>query len=202
MNTIRTLTIAALMGLGTMSATAQSTATKGKTAAADSTKKESFGNKVGKFFTQVKDEITGTADRLFSKDAEKLMLIDGKYYMYIYDTNIYHGADAEQLKAVCRRQFAARYPKAEITACAIPQKEWVSEKTEKDNVVTGYDQTLYCYILACDGTDGFINAKFLFHRTKEAGKDYVNDTANWGRWMRTDIIPNDVYDKIRAKDKK
>ena len=175
------------------------------TAQTKSTKKseDSFGNKVSKFFKKVKNEITYTADGLFSKEDKDLLLVDGNYYMPVYKTNLYAEADGNKLRELCRTSFAGKYPNAKIQSCTLPQNEWLSTPVKKDDNVVGYVQTMYCYVLAKDGEDGYINAKYVFVRTKDVGKSYQQDNSNWGRCLRTDVLTPAIYAELTKvkKDK-
>lgn len=171
----------------------------------DTKKKEktSIGQSVSNFFKKVKNEVEYTADGLFSKNDNDLSLIDGNYYMQVYDTNLYKGTDGESMRQACLSQFAAKYPTARVLTCTLPQEKWSSSPVKKNDAVVGYVQTMYCYVLAKDGTDGYINAKYTFLRTKDVGKAAVKDKSNWGRCMRTDVLSNDVYAELtKEKDKK
>lgn len=176
----------------------------GAAAAQEKTEKKKKGSaveSVSKFFRKMKDGFVSTADAILSKDEAKLKLIDGTYYMPLCGGDQYSAADGDGYRKMCRKQFVAKYPDVQIVSCAIPQDDWDRQTIEEDGKVTGYVNTLNCYILAKDGSDGYINAKFVFVRTKEVGKAYQNDKANWGRWVRTDIMNNEVYAELLKKSK-
>ena len=65
--------------------------------------------------------------------------------------------------------------------------------------MTGYVQTLYCYVLAKDGDDGYVNARFVFQRQKEVGQQYEHVDGRWPLWERTDVIPMATYEQLKAK---
>lgn len=155
-----------------------------------------IGDKVNKFFQNVKDEVTYTADGLFSGNNSDLIPVDGTYYMPIYKTNLYNGSGAKSLTALCRSAFLAKYPNASIVSCVLPQKEWNSTPVKNGDDVTGYIQTMYCFVLARDGEDGYINAKYEFVRSRKVGQSYVKDSARWPQMIRTDILTNEVYKKL------
>ena len=190
----RLLALLAVAMLTGGAASAQTGSTKKK-------EKTSIGESVSKFWKKVKNEVTYTADGLFSKDDNDLSLVDGNYYMQVYDTNLYKGADGAAMRRLCKEQFAAKYPNAIVTSCVIPQQQWLSNSVKDDDNVVGYVQTMYCYVLAKDGADGYINAKYVFLRTKDVGKAYKNDGGNWGRCLRTDVLSNEVYGELTKKKK-
>lgn len=125
--------------------------------------------------------------------------IDGAYYMPIYSVNLYKKEEGEALKLACEKAFKARYPQAVVVAKAIPQEDWLTEPVKQNKAVVGYSETLYCYILAKDGTDGYINAKFEFRRYKKVGDSYAPVSGKWPSWERTDAIPNTVYKQLIDK---
>lgn len=173
-----------------------------QTASQDKKEKASVAKKMSKFWRQVKDEVTYTADGLFSKEGNYKVLVDGQYYMPVYDVNLYKGSDGKAMRNECGTLLLTKYPKAEIVACALPQTEWATKPIEKDGKVTGYEQTMYCYVLAKDGDDGYINQRYLFVRTKEVGHDYVADSTRWALLQGTDVMTNDVYNKVKNYKKK
>ena len=65
--------------------------------------------------------------------------------------------------------------------------------------MTGYSQTLFCYIIGRDGNEGFINAKFVFERQKKVG-DTVQTKVKWPLWIRTDVLTNEVYQKLITRE--
>ena len=119
--------------------------------------------------------------------------------MPIYSVNLYKEDEGQELKQACEKAFKARYPQAVIVANAIPQEGWLTDAVKQNKVVVGYSETLYCYILAKDGTDGYINAKFVFQRYKKVGDSYAPVSGKWGSWERTDAIPNAVYKQLIDK---
>lgn len=125
--------------------------------------------------------------------------IGSTYYMPIYNVNLYHGSDGKNMRDVCAGKLLARYPKATIQTCVLPQQDWLSEPVKKGNAIVGYKQSMYCFIVARDGFDGYINAKFLFSRYREVGKEALPLNGKWPSWVRTDIIPRTDYEKLLNK---
>ena len=176
----------------------------GMTANAQIMKKETgkgqLKEQVARFWDQTKKVAGDVASQIeaeFSTDNSVLRRIEGKYYMNIYDINLYKGGDAAGMLDLCRSQFAAKYPSVPITSCVIPQTDWVSETVETNGQVTGYTQTLFCYIIGKDGNAGYINAKFVFERSKAVGEEPVNNSQKWALWIRTDILTQHVYDRLK-----
>lgn len=177
-----------------------------QTAGAQVTKKDT-GNgplkeRVSKFWSKTKKSLDKAADKIssdISSESQGLRRIKGKYYMNIYDTHIYKGEDSDELLALCRKEFAAKYPSVKIRSCVIPQTEWATETVETNGTVTGYAQTLFCYILGKDGNEGFINAKFVFERQKKVGEPYMNARVKWPLWIRTDVITNEVAEQLMTR---
>ena len=58
---------------------------------------------------------------------------------------------------------------------------------------------MHCFIIGKDGDDGYVNAKFTFRRHKEAGNQYKSVSGQWPLWEKTDIIPNNIYEKLKSK---
>ena len=177
--------------------------TCGITANAQVTKKDT-GNgplkeRVANFWEKTKKAASnmGTAiEEGFSSENSGLRRIEGKYYMNIYDVNLYKGEECESLLNMCRKQFKEKYPNVPIVSCVIPQVDWDAETVEQNGQVTGYSMTLFCYIIGKDGNEGFINAKFVFERTKKVGGQPVNNRLKWPLWVRTDVLTNHVYDRL------
>ncbi len=162
----------------------------------------SVARKMAKFWQQVKDEVTYTADGLFSKKGNYKVLVDGSYYMPVYDTNLYKGKDGREMRDACGTQLLRKYPSAEIVTCVIPQTDWLTETEESGGKVEGYKQTLYCYVVAKDGSEGYINQRYIFVRTRKVGQDYVKDSSCWAKLQDTSVMTNDVYNKVKKQKKK
>ena len=190
------LTAAMLLAVAPLSAQNKKTGTK-----------ESFGKKVSKFWKKTKKEMEdaghelgdaiGFEDRIARED--DLVKVDGTYYMPIYKVNQYKGADADEYCEASRKKFGARYPNADIQSVVIPQGDWISKTVKQNDKIKGYQQTLYCYVLARDGNDGYIYAKFVYARYKDVGGTYNPVSGMWGTWERTDVIPNATYTKLLNK---
>ena len=120
----------------------------------------------------------------------------GYYYMPIYDVNLYHGTDQKEFTEPCLQQFREKYPTLEILSCVIPQTGWVQEDVKQNGRVIGYGQYLLCFILARDGQDGYVNARFAFRKYKEVGGDFEPIETIWPKWERTDVIPVRIYNKL------
>ena len=159
----------------------------------------SFNERVTNLWNKTKKSLDKAAENIeneFSSHNSGLRRIEGKYYMNIYDTNLYKGEDAEEMTSLCRKEFEARYPNVKIRSCVIPQTDWQTETVETAGEVTGYAKTLYCYILAKDGDEGYINAKFVFEKQKKVGEAYTNTKVKWPLWMRTDVLTNHVMERL------
>ena len=178
----------------------------GISANAQMTKKDTgngpFKERVSKLWDKTKKTATDVATAIgdeISNSTSGLRRIEGKYYMNVYDVNLYKGDDCATLLDLCRKQFTAKYPTVPIASCVIPQTDWETETVENAGQVAGYVQTLFCYIIGKDGNEGFINAKFVFERKKDVGKQLVNNNMKWPLWTRTDVMTNHVYDRLTSK---
>ena len=123
--------------------------------------------------------------------------IDGTYYMPIYSLNIYNGKDADKFKNTCEKAFTKKYPRTNVLSVTIPQEGWVSKAVKDGGKVIGYLQYMYCYVLAQDGDDGYINARFSFQRYKDVGKEYGSVNGRWPQWDHTDVLTRSVYDELK-----
>ena len=115
-----------------------------------------LSERVNKFWKKTKKAVNGVVEQVendFANENSGLRRIAGKYYMNI------------------------KYPAVKVRSCVIPQTDWMTETVETNGQVTGYAQTLFCYILAKDGDEGYINAKFVFERQKEVGGTFVDSRA-------------------------
>ena len=157
-----------------------------------------LSERVSKFWKKTKKTLDQAADQVrkeFDATNSGLRKVNGSFYMNIYDTNIYKGEDVDELCRLCRKEFSEKYPNVDIRSCAIPQTDWETETVKKEEKVTGYSQTLFCYILGRDGNEGFINAKFVFERQKNVGGTTMT-RIKWPLWIRTDVLTNEVYQKL------
>ena len=140
----------------------------------------------------------GFEDRVNAKTADSVK-VDGAWYMPLYTVNLYKGSDLDIYRDACRKAFVAKYPGVKVESVVVPQQDWLSDTYKKNNKVTGYVQTLYCYVLAKDGNDGYVNARFMFQRQKEVGKQYQHVANCWPLWERTDVIPMATYEQLKTK---
>lgn len=166
--------------------------------------KKSMKENVSEAWSRVKDDVSQTSSNVasslgFGNGHVDEKRIYGTYYMTIYDTNLYTGSDGQQLRLECERAFKQRYPKSVVMSVAIPQIGWLVEDIKEKKNVIGYRETLYCFIMARDGNDGYINAKFVFQRYRKAGDTYEPIDGKWPEWQRTDIIPNKAYSRLAKK---
>ncbi|MCH4147108.1 MAG: teichoic acid biosynthesis protein B [Prevotella sp.] len=166
-----------------------------------SSKNKSLSEKVSGIWHKAKANVSDATKKVkegigIKSRPEDEIKIDGTYYMPLYTTNLYKKSETQTLKADCEKLFKARYPQAVVLTEAIPQTDWLTEPLETSDKIIGYFESLYCYILAKDGGDGYINAKFVFQKYKEVGKTFSPVVNMWPNWMRTDIFPNKVYQKL------
>lgn len=180
-----------LVGMtGTVAVQAQNHVEKAKT---------TIAGKATKFWKDAKKSVKSTSTEIRSElgiessDAKALRV----QYMPIYRKNNYQGHDGETMIQLCQEDFYAHYQNASILYAVIPQKEWNSEPVKKAGKITGYLQTLYCYVLAKDGNDGYINNEYLFERYKDVGGTPEQVAGKWATRTRTDIITPDIYKKIK-----
>ena len=168
------------------------------------TKKEPFDKKVSKFWKKTKKELEqaghelgdaiGFNDRIDGKS--DLLKVNGSFYMPLYNTDLYKGEDALTYRKTCTQLFRKKYPKVSIQSVAIPQKEWVLETVEKDGELVGYQRTLHCFIIARDGDEGYVNAKFTYRQYKNVGQEFQNVKGWCPKWERTDFMTNSVYEQL------
>jgi hypothetical protein len=118
-------------------------------------------------------------------------------YMPIYTEDRYHGDDAIALKEACLQKFRKVYPNAVVKSLVLPMKTWGSISLTEGDKVVGYQQYLTCYILAQDGTDGYINAEYRFDRQRLVGEAFEKMNGRYPKQTRIDVLPEDVYDKIK-----
>lgn len=167
-------------------------------------KKEPFEKKVSKFWKKTKKELEqaghelgdaiGFDDRIGGKS--DLLKVNGSFYMPLYNKDLYKGEDALTYRKTCTQQFRKKYPKVNILSVVIPQKEWVLETVEKDGELVGYQRTLHCFIIARDGDEGYVNAKFTYRQYKNVGQEFQNVKDWWPKWERTDFMTNSVYEQL------
>lgn len=167
-------------------------------------KKEPFEKKVSKFWKKTKKELEqaghelgdaiGFDDRLSGKS--DLLKVNGSFYMPLYSKDLYKGEDALTFRKTSTQLFRKKYPKVNIQSVSIPQKEWVLEAVEKDGELVGYQRTLHCFIIARDGDEGYVNAKFTYRQYKNVGQEFQNVKGWWPKWERTDFMTNSVYEQL------
>ena len=167
-------------------------------------KKEPFEKKVSKYWKKTKKELEqaghelgdaiGFDDRLSGKS--DLLKVNGSFYMPLYSKDLYKGEDALTFRKTSTQLFRKKYPKVNIQSVSIPQKEWVLEAVEKDGELVGYQRTLHCFIIARDGDEGYVNAKFTYRQYKNVGQEFQNVKDWWPKWERTDFMTNSVYEQL------
>ncbi len=129
------------------------------------------------------------------KDSDDIT-IDGVKYMPLYTKNLFY-ADSTGMLERCRQDFSRRYPSAKIISVAIPQKTWIEAAKTSGSKVKAYKRTAYCYVLAKDGADGYINVRYLFQSMREPGRPWVYPEEYWPYMDRADAIPNAHYQEMR-----
>lgn len=139
----------------------------------------------------------GFDDRVNPGEGGDSVKIGGSWYMPLYTVNLYKGSDARIYTDECRKLFKAKYPEVEILSVVLPQKEWVSSTLKRNSKVVAYTQEMFCYVLAKDGDEGYINARFSFTRTKTPGSTYKHASGGWPKWERTDVIPMADYQQMK-----
>lgn len=192
----------ALMSAGSANAQTESKTTK-------QAQKENFGDRFVRLGKKAVKEMEKAAnnlgdaigfdDRVYGGKGADSVKVDGAWYMPLYTVNLYKGSDLDLYRDACRQAFVAKYPGLKVQSVVVPQQEWLSDTYKKNNKVTGYVQTLYCYVLAKDGTDGYVNARFKFQRQKEVGRQYEHVANCWPLWERTDVIPMATYEQLKEK---
>ena len=169
---------------------------------------QSFVKKVTSIWNKAKKQVSDTGkdigekigiNEISSKQKDvDLVEVDGKKYMPIYNFDLFmsgHAADDAELVRLSREAFMKKYPNAEIMYAVVPQQDWLHTALRDGSKVTGYRRRAYCFVVAKDGSDGYLNARFLFSAERVAGGEYVKSNS-WPRWERTDVIPSHVYPKL------
>ena len=137
---------------------------------ATSPKKEKLSEKMSRLLKRARTSMEnaghqlgdaiGFDDRIDSGSADSI-LIEGTYYMPLYDTSLYRGSDAMIYTDESRKLFAERYPEVEMLTVCLPQQEWITETVRMGNVVVGYRQTIlhqehvysvlrHVFVMCCD----------------------------------------------------
>ena len=169
---------------------------------------QSFVKKVTSIWNKAKKQVSDTGkdigekigiNEIASKQKDvDLVEVDGKKYMPIYNFDLFmsgHAADDAELVRLSREAFMKKYPNAESMYVVVPQQDWLHTALRDGSKVTGYRRRAYCFVVAKDGSDGYLNARFLFSAERVAGGEYVKSNS-WPRWERTDVIPSHVYPKL------
>ena len=159
---------------------------------------ESVSEAVSGLWTKAKQGVTRSTRRIKEEmNGDGLLDVDGHSYMRLHTKDLYQGKEAADFRAACRAAVKTKFPTVEILSVAIPQTEWTESTTRMLGKISKYVKTVYCYVLAKDGDDGYINARFSFRQTKKVGKTWKDDTDNWPLWERTDVLTRDVYQKLK-----
>lgn len=170
-------------------------------------KRPSLSTQASKLWKKTKQTVTGVgrdigdAIGIGTRNDEDVVKVAGEYYMPVYATNLYDAEGAEEMRVRCRKLFAARFPNVTIVTASVPQTGWMTVPLMTGDKVSGYAQTLYCYVLGRDGTDGYLNARFSFCQQKKAGGVYGPKDGQWPAWERTDVLTNDIYQKLTEGNK-
>lgn len=191
-----------IMILGAMLAGTVPSSAQNESQEARETFSQKFARLVNQTVTQMEQaghaigDAIGFDDRV-STETSEVARRDVKDYMPLYTVNLYGGTDAVVYVDECRSLFSRKFPGVEIVTAVVPQKEWLRDAVKEDGKVTGYVQTLYCYVIGKDGDDGYINARFVFQRYKEVGGQYRHVADRWPLWERSDAIPAELYEKMK-----
>lgn len=180
--------------------------TVGPASAQSQKEHENLGHKASKLWKKTKKAVVEAGQDIgdtFGTGAHggttDVVRIDGVYYMPIYNRNLYSGKDAEAMRARCKEIFSEKYPQAKVVSVALPQTDWLTVPVKKKNKVTGYMRSMFCYIVARDGSDGYINAKFSYRQSKKAGGTYKALDGYAPAWERTDVLTSDIYQQLLKK---
>lgn len=172
-----------------------------------SNKTESLGSKISRILNRARKSANKAGKQVgYTLDADghlnkenDLIKVSGLYYMPLYTVNLYQGKEATEFRETVRKKFMEKYPQTKLQTVVIPQTDWLHEPVEKGDVIVGYLQTMYCYAIAQDGEEGYINAKFTFQRYREVGGEYQPLQEKWPKWERTDVLSDKVYNKLLTK---
>lgn len=143
-------------------------------------------------------EKIGFDDMAAKEQDTDLIEVDGMKYMPIYNFDLFvnsHTTEDAELVRLSREAFMKKYPNAEIMYAVVPQQDWLHTALRDGSKVTGYRRRAYCFVVAKDSSDGYLNARFLFSAERVVGGEYVKSNS-WPRWERTDVIPSHVYPKL------
>ena len=172
-----------------------------------SNKTESLGSKISRILNRARKSANKAGKQVgYTLDADghlnkenDLIKVSGLYYMPLYTVNLYQGKEAAEFRETVRKKFMEKYPQTKLQTVVIPQTDWLHEPVEKGDVIIGYLQTMYCYAIAQDGEEGYINAKFTFQRYREVGGEYQPLQEKEPKWERTDVLSDKVYNKLLTK---
>ena len=156
-------------------------------------KPETLVKKVQGIWKKAKKQVSETGKELGEK-----IEVEGMRYMPVYHYDQFVNKDTaagQEMVKLARAAFAKKYPRAQSLYSVVPQEDWTSTIVCNGETVTGYRRHAYAYVVAKDGNDGYLNARFLFREDKQPGQDYVKSSA-WPLLERTDAIPNQVYPKL------
>lgn len=186
----------ALLTVFTAKTVAQTTTVQGKVSFSDR-----VNNAAGKIKQDAIEVGNRIGDAFGSVTSKKDMIkVKGVYYMPLYSVNLYQGTEANDFRLECQREFQARYPRALITSCALPQKDWVVTEVKDHGQVVGFLFTMYCYVIATDRESGyFLNAKYAFKSYKEIGGNPYRVENAWPVWERTDVMTKETYARLLTK---
>lgn len=155
-----------------------------------------FGDKVSNIWRSTTRKVSNVLGLPTSED---VIRVGGKDYMPLYAKNLYTKDDAQELRKLCQDLFTAKYPNAKIETVALPQTDWLSHAIEKKGSIIGYVEDMYCYIIARDEADGYINARFCFRQARDVGETFRQVPGEWPKWERTDVLTKKVYNKLLKK---
>ncbi|MGI6233471.1 MAG: hypothetical protein ACOYJF_11610 [Prevotella sp.] len=163
--------------------------------------KKNLPNTFNKIWNKTKTGVKKTGRNVgeflgFDTDQEEdLVEIDGVEYMPLYTHNLFY-ADSTRMLRLCERDLLRRYPTAKILHTAIPQTTWTETALKKGSKIVAYRRHAYCYVLASDGNDGYINARYSFQCERKPGKKWVVESGQWPKFERADAIPNVHYQQL------
>lgn len=127
-----------------------------------------------------------------------LVEIDGVMYMPVYTTNRFT-ADSTGMYVACRADFMRRYSHANVISTVIPQETWDDTVIKDNKKVVMYKRSVWCYVLAKDGEDGYINARYAFKQLRKPGQKWLTPEGYWPKFERADAIPNAHYKKLKKQ---
>lgn len=135
---------------------------------------------------------------LLSLDAKGdtgLVEIDGARYMPLCTTDRF-AADSLSMRQTCRGAFLRRYDAATVVSVTMPQEGWQQTVVMENKKVAKYKRRAVCYVLAKDGADGYINARYAFEQCRCPGGKWERLEGHWPKLERVDAIPNAHYKRL------